>query len=403
LLLANIAHGFRDPIHVASQRADALAEGLGGGRIALVGLGHAARERLEQGYQQAQSLIEAIEVAFPLRQAKLLAQQWLEAAESLGYREMAETVRELEDVLDAPQWDRARTALLLANIAHGFRDPIHAASGEEADALSRELKGERIALVGLGQREAEGVCVGLRRAGMRPYLFDGNEPPTSEAIQNCSAVIVEVRPETAQSIWLRPKLVMREAKALVLMGARADILALDPAVLARAHDCLIGECAPEEVVMRLGFARARIARRMADRARRETEAPARAEEALPRTAVLAQKSPTLTKTLARAAAESAIDCVTAEDGTAALETIRQRRPGAAVLEVGLAGMDGFALLSKIRAEKLPVKVLLLTAEASCAEMVKGFQLGADDCMLQPINPSEFSVRLARLLSNGSGA
>ena len=359
-----------------------------------------AREFLEQGYQQAQTLIEAIDVAFPLQQAKFLVQQWLGMAESLGYREIIATARELEEVLDAPLWDRARTALLLANISHGFRDPIHAAS-QEVDALAQGLGGERIALVGLGQREAEGVCVGLRRAGLRPYLFDENEPPASEAIQNCSAVIVQVRPETVQSPWLRPKLVMREAKALVLMGARANILALDPAVLARAHDCLVDEWAPEELIMRLGFARARVARKKADRAGPETGAAAQSEEELPRTAVLAQKSPALMKTLARAAAESAIDCLTAEDGMAALEMIRQRRLGAAVLDVGLPGRDAFALLSRIRAEKLPVKVLLITAEPNCAEIVEGFKLGADDCMLQPINPREFAVRLAQLLSSGA--
>jgi len=358
-----------------------------------------AREFLEEGYQQAQTLIEAIDVAFPMRQAKFLVQQWLGMAESLGYKEILATARELEEVLDAPLWDRGRTALLLANISHGFRDPFHLASQEELDAPAQGPGGDRIALVGLGQREAEGVCVGLRRAGVRPYLFDENEPPASVAIQNCSAVIVQVRPETVQSPWLRPKLVMREAKAMVLMGARADILALDPAVQARAHDCLIDEWAPEEVILRLGFARARVARKTADRAGPETEAAAPSEEELPRTAVLAQKSPALMKTLAHAAAESAIDCLTAEDGMAALEMIRQQRPGAAVLDVGLSGMDAFALLSRIRAEKLKVKVLLLTAEPNCAEMVEGFKLGADDCMLQPINPREFAVRLARLLSS----
>ena len=131
-------------------------------------------------------------------------QKWLELAESLGYTEIVATVRELEDVLDAPQWDRARTALLLANISHGFRDPIHAASQEEVDALSQELQGERIALVGLGQREAEAVCVGLRRAGVRPVSVRRDELPTSEAIQNCSAVIVQVRPETVQSPGCAP-------------------------------------------------------------------------------------------------------------------------------------------------------------------------------------------------------
>jgi len=77
---------------------------------------------------------------------------------------------------------------------------------------------------------------------------------------------------------------------------------------------------------------------------------------------------------------------------------RQRRPGVVVLDVDLPGKDAFALLAKIRSEKLPVKVLLLAAEANCAEMVKGFKLGADECMVRPINPREFAVRVVRLLN-----
>lgn len=357
-----------------------------------------AREFLEQGYEQARALAEAADIAFPLRQAKFQVQHWIGTAESLGYREIADTARELEGVLEAPLWDRARTVLLLANLAHGFRDPIHMASPEEVDALAQGLSGERIALVGLGQREAERACVGLRRAGVRPYLFDENEPPTSEAIQNCSGVIVEVRPETAQSPWLRPKLVMREPKALVLMGARGDILALDAAVQARAHDFLIDDWAPEEAVFRLGFARARVARKAAERTGPETETAVQPEEELPRSVVLALDDPALIKTLGRALADAAFECTIAEDGQEALEMARQRRPGVVVLDVDLPGKDAFALLAKIRSEKLPVKVLLLAAEANCAEMVKGFKLGADECMVRPINPREFAVRVARLLN-----
>jgi two-component system OmpR family response regulator len=356
-----------------------------------------AHDFLEQGHQQAQSLIEAIDVAFPLRRAKFQVQQWIGTADSLGYAEIAETARELETVLDAPLWDRARTTLLLTNISHGFRDPIHAASQEEVETLAQGLHGERVALVGLGQREAEKACLGLRRAGVRPYLFDGDEPATSEAILNCSGVIVHVRPETAQSPWLRRKLVTREPKVLVLMGARADIMALDTMVQARANDFLIDDWSPEEVALRLGFARARAARKT-DRPAPETDTSGEPDEDLPRSVVIAVDDPYLRLALAQATEESGIECLIAEDGMQALEMIRERRPGAAVLDVALSDVDAFALLSRIRAERLPVRAMLLAAESNCDEMVEGFKMGAHDCMLQPINPREFAVRVEQLLN-----
>jgi DNA-binding response OmpR family regulator len=355
------------------------------------------REFLEQGCQQARALMEAVEIAFPVRQARFQVQQWIGSADALGYLEIAATARDLAKLLDAPLWDRARTALLLADISRRFRDPIHLASPEEIDTLAQGLSGERIALVGLGQREAERACLGLRRAEVRPYLFDENEPPTSEAIQNCSGVIVQVRPGTAESPWLLPEPAMREAKPLVLMGARVDILALDAAVQARAHDFLIDDWAPEEVALRLGFARARTARKTAARAEAETGTAAPREEEIPRSIVFALDDSGLMKTLSRSLADSGIESAGIAKGSEALDVVRQRRPGAVVLDAELSGKDAFALLAKIRSEKLRVKVLLLTADAKCVEMAKGFKTGADECMVQPINPREFAARVSRLL------
>jgi DNA-binding response OmpR family regulator len=114
--------------------------------------------------------------------------------------------------------------------------------------------------------------------------------------------------------------------------------------------------------------------------------------------VIAVDDPYLRLALAQATEESGIECLIAEDGMQALEMIRERRPGAAVLDVALSDVDAFALLSRIRAERLPVRAMLLAAESNCDEMVEGFKMGAHDCMLQPINPREFAVRVEQLLN-----
>ena len=50
----------------------------------------------------------------------------------------------------------------------------------------------------------------------------------------------------------------------------------------------------------------------------------------------------------------------------------------AVLDVNMPGMDGYEVLSAIRAEALPVRVLLLTARQQESDIIRGFTLGADD-------------------------
>jgi DNA-binding response OmpR family regulator len=44
-----------------------------------------------------------------------------------------------------------------------------------------------------------------------------------------------------------------------------------------------------------------------------------------------------------------------------------------------------------------VKVVLLTARRQEADILRGFQLGADDYVIKPFNPMELAARLKRLL------
>jgi len=68
-----------------------------------------------------------------------------------------------------------------------------------------------------------------------------------------------------------------------------------------------------------------------------------------------------------------------------------------VLDVNMPGMDGFEILSSIRKEQLPVRVVMLTARRRESDVLRGFELGADDYILKPFNPLELGARLKRLM------
>jgi two-component system response regulator AdeR len=68
-----------------------------------------------------------------------------------------------------------------------------------------------------------------------------------------------------------------------------------------------------------------------------------------------------------------------------------------VLDVGMPGMDGFDILSAIRREALPIKVVLLTALRQEADILRGFRLGADDYVVKPFQPAELAARIRRLI------
>jgi len=84
---------------------------------------------------------------------------------------------------------------------------------------------------------------------------------------------------------------------------------------------------------------------------------------------------------------------TGEDG---LDRIHADRPDLVVLDVMLPGIDGFAVLDKIRlAGNLPV--IMLTARGEEGDRILGLMGGADDYLPKPFNPLELSVRIKAVL------
>lgn len=69
---------------------------------------------------------------------------------------------------------------------------------------------------------------------------------------------------------------------------------------------------------------------------------------------------------------------------------------AVVLDIGLPGRDGLAVLREWRRAGLSVPVLLLTARDAWFEKVEGFEAGADDYLAKPFHVEELFARLRAL-------
>jgi DNA-binding response OmpR family regulator len=96
--------------------------------------------------------------------------------------------------------------------------------------------------------------------------------------------------------------------------------------------------------------------------------------------------------------------VLARNGLEALEAARARKPDLALLDVSMAGMDGYETAAALKADPATkdIPVILLTARAQTGDVAKGFEAGADDYITKPFSPQELDARVGALLEDQGG-
>lgn len=77
---------------------------------------------------------------------------------------------------------------------------------------------------------------------------------------------------------------------------------------------------------------------------------------------------------------------TAANGVEALEKMAEEKPDLVLLDILMPQMDGFEALQRIRSnpDTKEIRVVILSALNSTEDIVKGFNLGANDFITKPI-------------------
>ncbi len=89
--------------------------------------------------------------------------------------------------------------------------------------------------------------------------------------------------------------------------------------------------------------------------------------------------------------------IPAADGIAALEILEQEYVDLIVSDIMMPRMDGYRLVRTLRESGNSIPILMITARDSFQDMQNGFQCGADDYMVKPINVNELVLRVNALL------
>src|SRR5699024_11604464 len=87
----------------------------------------------------------------------------------------------------------------------------------------------------------------------------------------------------------------------------------------------------------------------------------------------------------------------ADDGKAGLEAFHNGSYDLAIVDVMMPRMDGFTLAEAIRKEDNAIPLIFLTAKSLREDVLKGFDVGADDYITKPFDSQELLLRIKAIL------
>ncbi|MEO7778619.1 MAG: sigma-54 dependent transcriptional regulator [Fibrobacteria bacterium] len=91
----------------------------------------------------------------------------------------------------------------------------------------------------------------------------------------------------------------------------------------------------------------------------------------------------------------------AQNGEEALELLGARKFSLVITDLVMPGIDGFALVRRVKLSQPDLPVFILTAHGSYDVARKAQTTGADDYLLKPVNPDQLHAALAKTFEKGT--
>jgi two-component system response regulator PhoP len=118
--------------------------------------------------------------------------------------------------------------------------------------------------------------------------------------------------------------------------------------------------------------------------------------------LVVEDEPKLRAQLARQLGARGYSVDTAADGDEGLFLGREHPMDLAIVDLGLPGLSGMALIRRLRELGRDFPILILTARDAWQDKVEGLESGADDYLTKPFHGEELAARVNALLRRASG-
>jgi DNA-binding response OmpR family regulator len=114
------------------------------------------------------------------------------------------------------------------------------------------------------------------------------------------------------------------------------------------------------------------------------------------TVLIVDEIPSVIRLLQLELAIQGFEVVGAEVGHDTFRQMEDVKPDVVLLEVLLPGLSGFEVLTELK-RRFDVPVIFLTAQDNPADQAMAFDLGVDDYIVKPFDPTEIGLRINRAL------
>lgn len=94
------------------------------------------------------------------------------------------------------------------------------------------------------------------------------------------------------------------------------------------------------------------------------------------------------------------DVITADNGTTALQKVKEEHPELVILDVMMPDMSGIEVCEQLRKDSptADLPIILLSAKAQVKDRIAGLKVGADEYLAKPVDLDELTVHVRKLLS-----
>jgi CheY-like chemotaxis protein len=97
--------------------------------------------------------------------------------------------------------------------------------------------------------------------------------------------------------------------------------------------------------------------------------------------------------------DAGYEVVEARDGREAVQRAAETYPDVAVLDINMPGVDGYQIAARLRQHRAlsHMGIVMVTVRSGEADILQGFESGADDYLTKPFSLEELCVRVRALL------